>query len=238
MKRSQPFSESSTLSPSFHHRLNLYALAATAAGVGVLALAQPAAAKIIYKRIHKQMGPHHVLPLDLNGDGQVDFKLNDKFSCTSFCEYMEGSITIVPTRQANEIVGHAGHSFHSASALAHGVRIGPRSPFSAGEKALAWGGYDAGTQGPGYCGGPWVNATDRYLGLRFTIAGKIHYGWARLNETCNSTNGENSAVLTGYAFESEPNRRIIAGDTKGPTAAPPTTLGKLALGAALSVRAE
>jgi hypothetical protein len=31
-----------------HHQLNMYALAASVAGVGVLALAQPAEAKILY----------------------------------------------------------------------------------------------------------------------------------------------------------------------------------------------
>ncbi len=233
MKRSRPLSEPAQLSNSFHQRINLYVLAATAAGVSMLALAQPAEGKIRYKKIHKQILPHDTLPFDLNGDGKVDFNLPDKFSCTSFCEYMDGSITVVPTRPANEIVGHAGRSFHSASALAAGVRVGPRSPFSAGNKVMAFGGYDAGTQGPGYCAGPWVNVTGRYLGLKFTIAGKTHYGWARMNEACSSTNGENSAVLTGYAYETVPNKAILTGKTQGgDEAAPqPATLGRLALGA-------
>jgi hypothetical protein len=38
----------SKLSDSVHHQLNMYALAASAAGVGILALAQTAEAKIIY----------------------------------------------------------------------------------------------------------------------------------------------------------------------------------------------
>ncbi len=40
----------SKLSDSLHQRLNSYALAASAAGVGLLALVQPAQAKIIYTR--------------------------------------------------------------------------------------------------------------------------------------------------------------------------------------------
>ncbi len=234
MKRFRPLSEPVELSASFHHRMNLYALAATAAGVSVLALAQPAEGKIVYKKVHKQIVPNHTVPLDLNGDGKIDFNLHDKFSCTSFCEYIDGSITVLPSRQTNEIVGHAGRSFHSASALAAGVRVGPRSPFSSGKKVMAFGGYDAGTQGPAYCLGPWVNVTDRYLGLKFSIAGKIHYGWARLNETCSHTNGENTAVLSGYAYETVPNQAIVTGKTKGGdgVSPQPATLGRLALGAA------
>jgi len=37
-------------SHSVHHRLDMYALAASAAGVAALALAQPAEAKVIYTR--------------------------------------------------------------------------------------------------------------------------------------------------------------------------------------------
>ena len=49
----QPPKTPSKLSDSVHHQLSLYALAASAAGVGVLALAQPADAKIVYTPAHK-----------------------------------------------------------------------------------------------------------------------------------------------------------------------------------------
>ncbi len=47
----------STLSESLQRHLNAYALAASAAGVGMLALAQPAEAKIVYHRTHHVIGP-------------------------------------------------------------------------------------------------------------------------------------------------------------------------------------
>jgi len=50
MKR--PARVPSQLSESLHHRLNMYAIAAGAAGVGALALAQPAEAKIVYTPSH------------------------------------------------------------------------------------------------------------------------------------------------------------------------------------------
>jgi hypothetical protein len=244
MKRSARSCRTSVdLSGSFHQRLNMYALAASAAGVGMLALVPSAEAKIVYTPAHKQIVPNHTIPLDLNHDGKTEFSFHDSFTCTSFCEYIEGAITVIPARQVNEIVGYAGRSNHYASALAAGVRIGPKSPLSQGNKVMVFGGYDAGTTSIGSCFGPWKNARHRYVGLKFTIKGKIHYGWARLNETC-AKNGENTAVLTGYAYETIPNKSIIAGKTAGADgiaqqpspavfrrlAAEPASLGLLATG--------
>src|SRR5215831_893143 len=73
MKRSSRPPATAELSNSLHHRLNSYALAAGAAGVGVLAVAQPADAKIVYTPAHVVVG--RTLPLDLNHDGIVDFTI-------------------------------------------------------------------------------------------------------------------------------------------------------------------
>ena len=192
----------------------MYALAASAAGVGVLALTQPSEAKIVYTPTHKNIVPKQDVSLNLNHDGKMDFNFLDSFSCTSFCEYIVGAITVIPARQANEIVGYVGRSRHYASALAAGVRVGPKSPFIPDNEVLEYGGYDAGTTSVGFCLGPWKNVRNRYLGLKFSANGKIHYGWARLNETC-AKNGRNTAVLTGYAYETIPNKPVITGKTKG-----------------------
>jgi hypothetical protein len=87
---------------------------------------------------------------------------------------------------------------------------------------------------------------NRYLGLKFTIKGTTHFGWARLNVTCTTMYGNHkvTGVLTGYAYETIPNKPIITGKTGGPgdddQPAPaslkthtsePTTLGALALAA-------
>jgi hypothetical protein len=82
------------------------------------------------------------------------------------------------------------------------------------------------------CGGDWANVKDRYLGMRFLVgSGKYHFGWARLSVSC-SRNGI-SPTLTGYAYETIPNKPIIAGKTKGPDVitVQPATLGHLAAGA-------
>jgi hypothetical protein len=52
MKQSARVSRTpSNLSDSVHQHLNMYALAASAAGVGVLALVQPANARIVYTHV-------------------------------------------------------------------------------------------------------------------------------------------------------------------------------------------
>ncbi|HEY4902131.1 MAG TPA: hypothetical protein VIH89_01530 [Candidatus Sulfotelmatobacter sp.] len=87
--------------------------------------------------------------------------------------------------------------------------------------------------------GPWTDKTNKYLGFKFLIDGKIHYGWARMTVIMR----KNSIVLTGYAYETIPNHKILEGYTQGVTASDfspanlhtPTpqlaTLGTLACGA-------
>jgi hypothetical protein len=58
------------------------------------------------------------------------------------------------------------------------------------------------------------------------IEGKSHYGWARMSVEIKGTNL--TATLTGYAYETIPNKPIIAGKTHGKDEA---TLGHLATGA-------
>jgi hypothetical protein len=81
--------------------------------------------------------------------------------------------------------------------------------------------------------GPWENGgkgvKDRYLGLKFKIKGKIHYGWARLNFPYAQ-----GATMTGYAYETIANKPIVTGKTKGPDVitVQPASLGRLAQGSA------
>jgi hypothetical protein len=65
-------------------------------------------------------------------------------------------------------------------------------------------------------GGRWANIRGRYLGLKFRIKSKIHYGWARLNVAVGHS--RITATLTGYAYEAIANKPIIAGQTAGQTA--------------------
>ena len=158
------------------HNLNLYALAASAAGVGVLALAQPAEAKIVYTPANKHIPPHHSLRLDLNHDGTVDFTLQNFATCgTDQCHY---GFFQTPAA-GNSVVGYFFESLLLASDLKRGARIGPDAAFHKGTAALIEAVYSQGGQSTALLG-PWRNVKDRYLGMKFKIHGATHYGWARL----------------------------------------------------------
>jgi hypothetical protein len=221
----------SNLSQSLQQHLNAYAITASAAGVGMLALAKPAEAKIVYTPAHVTIGhggAQHFY-IDLNHDGVNDFAIGTNHnSCTSECV---AALNAYPAFGVNEIGGKKGahaSSFY-ASALREGARIGPGGAF--------------GTGGPLGCvmvglfsltsrrvWGDWDNVSNRYLALRFRINGKIHYGWARLN--AEDHGHYIRATLTGYAYETVPNEPIVAGKTKGPDviALEPDGLGALAVG--------
>jgi hypothetical protein len=76
VKHSRRFSRMpSALSDSVRLRLNMYALAASAAGVGALALARPSEAEIVYRPAQVTIRINKTIPLDLNHDGKTDFRL-------------------------------------------------------------------------------------------------------------------------------------------------------------------
>jgi hypothetical protein len=202
------------LSESLHHRLNMYTLAASAAGVGALAMTQSAEGKIIYTPAHSIAGRSHSVTLDLNHDGTKDFTFHETFiTTTSVGEDHSLILSVLPVRKSNEIWGTA----HHASVLNAGVRIGPKRHFSYAKKLMAVDYYADGTGGSGTCAGPWNNVKNRYLGFKFVIRGETHFGWARLNVTCTTTyqNHIVTGVLTGYAYETIPNKAIVTGETKG-----------------------
>jgi len=194
-----------------------YVAAATAAGVGVLALAQPAEGKIVYTPANKTVRLNHAVPIDLNHDGIDDFDVLNLThnSTTPFGDYLKAE----PLRSGNGMVAARTSRGYAASALAAGVRVGPKKQFQAGRDLMAYRSSGDGT----LSGGPWKNVKGRYLGLKFLIKGKTHYGWARLNVSI--MNQQVNATLTGYAYETVPDKAIITGKTKSEA-----TLGVLAAG--------
>jgi hypothetical protein len=226
MRHSTSLHQTVNFSNSVQHQLNMYVLAASTAGISVLALPLPAQARIIYTPTHRHIGPHQMLPLDLNHDGKPDFVFKDTLSTTSASFFHSGRLSILP-HGGNQIWGHKINTgLHYASALAAGVTVGPNGAFSSGSRSMAYGRQEGSSF---YCEGKWNNAVKRYLGLKFVIGGKIHFGWARLSVTCNAPHI--SALLTGYAYESIPNKPIITGKTRGPdVSVEHGALGALALG--------
>jgi hypothetical protein len=127
-------------------------------------------------------------------------------------------------------------SFAAPDKLAQNV--GPGGKF---EPRMVMASYWYGSDSFRSCG-PWRKVNDQYLGFKFSIDGKTHYGWARFNFA------KFRGTLTGYAYETTPNTATPAGIEReaiseldaepGPIQAnanhshPPATLGLLAEGAA------
>jgi hypothetical protein len=250
MKRSSRPRSTAELSKSLHQQLTMYALAASAAGVSVLALAQSSEAKIVYTHVHKVIRPNSHLDIDLNHDSSVDFRIRNVYRSNTF--YKVGSLGASGVQSPIAVEGMS--TFHSgrralAFALHRGARIGPAKPFS-GTLMVRESIYNFG----GVRGYWWSRAESsgnprpHYLGLKFQVKGKIHFGWARLIITV--AGDAMTATLTDYAYETIPNKPIIAGSTKGadestnedlgpdasltnpnPDTPEPATLGALAMGA-------
>ena len=228
MKR--PTRVPSQLSEFLIHQLNAYTVAASAAGVGVLGLPHSAQAKIIYTPAHVVLHAGSTVNhnLDVNHDSVVDFALMH-FHFTAQTrrghKYFLSSVLVPSNTAVNSLNGVVGQS-DSAYALRAGDKIGTSNNFRReGNMAEAYG-VPPGT--PLFFSGAWANngkgLQNRYLGLRFVIKGTIHFGWARVSVSTWPF----AATLTGYAYETIPNKPIIAGKTHGRDEA---TLGRLAQGA-------
>src|SRR5271170_5244825 len=85
MKASLLPRKTANLSESIHHQLGMYALAASAAGVGALCFAKPAEAKIVYTPAHVAIKANGGwFRIDLDHDGSPDFGLRNNWFHTYF----------------------------------------------------------------------------------------------------------------------------------------------------------
>jgi hypothetical protein len=197
----------------------VYALAASAAGVSLLALVQPAEARIVYTRTHEVIGTNGVYNLDLNHDGTIDFLLQETGIPPPGSQWSNALRT-------KEAFGNAvqGGNF-LASALKKGAPIGPHQAFLSGSRSYGEFMVGAGCSELGCStNGPWLNVKNRYLGLKFRIDGIIHYGWARLSVDVQAP--LITATLTGYAYETIPGKGIRAGQSLSAATAGPGPRGR------------
>jgi hypothetical protein len=226
------------LADSTHQQLSMYALAASAAGVGALCLTQPAEAKVVYTPANVRIVPNAgLVRIDLNHDGIADFGLSNTFKTLSSVTF--AGLEVKRLRPANEIwevnSTYKSIKFFCGAALPRGTKVGPNGNFHDPRSGLCMAVNDL-----EYVFGPWLHVKQAYLGLKFLINGKTHFGWARVKVTV-TTFRPITATLTGYAYETIPGKAIIAGATSGPDDAEPAaslntphpepaTLGALAMG--------
>jgi hypothetical protein len=246
------------ISDSLNRQLNSYAQVAAAAGVSVLALAGASEAEVVYTVTHQVTHAGTPLYIDLNHDGIHDFQLRTTYyPGSSGLEVGLDAFAIADNRiAARRFRSSGGYFFSAASALKAGAQIGPNGNFSVRFPFIAVEHF--GRFGSQYSDlGPWAGTgkgvRNRYLGLKFIVDGEVHYGWARLSVTLGHRRQFDDVVgtLTGYAYETIPDKPIIAGRITGadvttlqpepeeitppaPSVAPapaPATLGLLAKGA-------
>ncbi|MGD0179863.1 MAG: hypothetical protein ABSC15_08620 [Terriglobales bacterium] len=239
------------LSESMSQRLNGYALAAGAAGVGVLASATTANAKIVYTPANIPINVNGALVnLDLNHDGINDFQFAAGYSGPGVRRggviAPEGnhasSLGVTPEQPSNRVWAVESQGHLCAAAAPAGEPVGPHRRFQPGNSQLlmAFASGDS-THGAAFC--PWIKTKQAYVGFKFLIKGKVHFGWARIKRVVGSFGFP--ATVTGYAYETIPNKPIVTGKTKGPDeidvananavvvspVGKPASLGLLALGA-------
>jgi hypothetical protein len=237
MKRAsrRPARHSATpLSSTLNYRLDRYALAAGAAGLGLLALSTPVLAEVVFTPANVTL-TNGLLSIDLNHDGINDFTFSDALNGIC-CRRLD----INPSFRGSSQNGVEG-IYQFAAALRAGEPIGSGQLFLHGDQRMA---SAADSNSRFSVQGPFANKTNRFLGLEFIIKGEKHYGWARFSMVRAGFNGGApviSATLTGYAYETVANKAILAGKTSddaaelnsipGSTAQlRPASLGLLAIG--------
>jgi hypothetical protein len=213
------------LEAGLERHVSAYACAA-AAGLTMLATTRSAEAKVVYTPASTGIPINGHIDLDLNHDGVADFSFVNAFwSATDVGQELLGAVAKNP---GNAIWGKGLWSSNSifnfsggfASALRRRFKVGPsKSYFQRANGLMA---FSRGTAYWSGSSGQWMYTRHRYLGLQFTIGGQVHYGWARVAVTPGI-----KATLTGYAYETIPNKPIITGKTKGPDV---MTLDRASLG--------
>jgi hypothetical protein len=191
-----------------NERLNAYALAGAAIGIAALPTAAPA--EIVYTPTHVFIGPGaNSYDLDLNADGINDFQFQflSSHSGQSIAYLALHMVSQPPPKSV--VVGSYG-----AAALKKGDVINASDDFRFCRSYCSSGFLMAFAE-PSRDFGSWVNVKNHYLGLRLHVKGQAHYGWARLSVQVSGVSV--SAILTGYAYETTPNKSIRAGQTSGPT---------------------
>jgi hypothetical protein len=246
MTRSSRPRKASWISDSLNRKLNIYTVAASAAGVGTMALSQAAEAKIVYTPTHVRIafGQPYGIDFDHTHEGKPDMHL--------IWTAGNGTQALIASATGGVAynISYSSNRRPFASAIFAGAKIGPERHFL----KQMFGPRMASDYAPfpeNFWYGPWANGgkgvKDRYLGIKFKISGKFHYGWTRITVTTGAL-GFTGMILTGYAYETIPGKAIIAGATRGPDDAEPTaafshnpepaTLGALALGLSIWRRDE
>jgi hypothetical protein len=198
-----------------------------------------ALADIVFTPANISLHAGSAIPINIHGT--PEFTLTDRFYIVTG-SFSTALLNVTLSGGAGVVARNG-----SAAALRFGATVGSADAFQGG-KVLMAGAFRETQISSSRVWGPFANTTDRYLGLKFTIQGQVHYGWARFSSVIATANGPAiTARFTGYALETVANQSIYAGQTRytppaarllrppvGPSDQTPTlepaSLGVLALG--------
>ena len=204
------------LSESLSMRLSVYASTAGAACAGMLGPSTCASAQVVYTPAHVSIESGTSYGLDIENDGNKDFVFTNQHSSSASIQV--GKLFVLSS--GNSLNGGGGWMgrLHAGdpSALSRGLPIGSSRYFRLASSSFPPELAHAFRFGSGFVGsGYFQNLKNRYLGVRFKANGEVHYGWARFTVHVNPNDCRISALLSGYAYESTPNKPIRAGQTSG-----------------------
>jgi hypothetical protein len=177
----------------------------------------------------------HLL-FDLNNDGIADVSVsaystliigsNDNFARSDYlgARALVAGNGIAADKQRYALAGRGGQQLGSAADFSNAAIMGRHGSNLNGSTNR----------------GQWRHVNSRrFLGIKFLISGETHFGWVRFSSSVTSRLDGARATVTGYAYETVPNKPIIAGLCEDGVAAPetlmepaPGSLGRLAAGAA------
>jgi hypothetical protein len=231
------------LAKDFDRHLSIYSASAVMAGVGLLALVQPAEGEIVVTHVNI---PICGSTIDLNKDGKPDFSFPCYASQYEHSFYVK--MMVAPLTGGKAVGGARASAGPYASALSSGAKIGPSAHFSSSvgieqlQVERSGGGQSISSTSAYSLVGQWGNKGSRYLGVKFLIQGQTHYGWIRMSVTRPNHHAQSlNGTITEFAYETTANKAITAGATKddsasakqpdkGPQKPKGASLGILALG--------
>ena len=201
----------SELPARVRQRLNSYALAASAAGVSVLACSVPADCAPVCKNVFVKL--FHTDTYALNPGGQLvaPFNLaetNKDVSSLSGTAWNRGFLT--PNSAGAKALLSKGYP----AALAAGATIGPGGQFGKGKSygmLFTYGPSNGGTYRH-HLGNLRLGQFN-YVGFKYSFSGETHYGWVRLEVTFQrgGDGPYGTMQIWKYGYETAANTAIKAG---------------------------
>jgi hypothetical protein len=213
MSKSKGLSRVKTdVSDSLNKRLSAYALAAGAAGISLLSASTAAEARVIHEQINFPLYGNQTYDFNPAHQSGTPFFFVGTFLFFSSLTFWNRAFFQPNSAGASAVLSAGG----LPAELAGGSVIGPRDNWGKGASygmLFTYGPYGGGTQSHhrGNFGKP------GFVGFRFTVSGKQHYGWVRLRFSIHlgpSGTKQTTTEIVDCAFETTPGKSIRAGQTK------------------------